>query len=151
MVEKFNIWAESIVVAIAITTIIEMLLPEGNNKKYIKIVCSIYILFTIINPIINLSKENFNIKNISEKEVINTFNYDNFKIANVYIEAYEDEIKNELIKRGYNLIDVKIEIDNIGENIENIIIKTYYISEEEKIKLKEEINQIYNIQNININ
>lgn len=31
-------WAEQIVVAVIIATIIEMILPNGNNKKYIKAV-----------------------------------------------------------------------------------------------------------------
>ena len=36
MVEWISNWAESIIVAVIIATIIEMILPEGNSKKYIK-------------------------------------------------------------------------------------------------------------------
>ena len=53
MVEWISDWAESIIVAVIIATIIEMLLPEGNSKKYIKVVIGVYVLFTIITPIIN--------------------------------------------------------------------------------------------------
>ena len=59
MIENLNIWIQSLVIAIAITTIIEMILPNGNNKKYIKIVCSIYILFTILTPLPSLKKLDF--------------------------------------------------------------------------------------------
>ena len=45
-------WAEQIIVAVIIATIIEMILPSGNNKKYIKVVIGIYVLFTILSPII---------------------------------------------------------------------------------------------------
>lgn len=45
-------WAEQIIVAVIIATIIEMILPNGNNKKYIKVVIGIYVLFTILSPIL---------------------------------------------------------------------------------------------------
>ena len=53
MVEWISNWAESIIVAVIIATIIEMILPEGNSKKYIKVVIGVYVLFTIIIPVIN--------------------------------------------------------------------------------------------------
>ena len=59
MIENLNTWIQSLVIAIAITTIVEMLLPNGNNKKYVKIVCSIYILYTILMPLPSLSKIDF--------------------------------------------------------------------------------------------
>ena len=44
--EWFSSWAQGIVVAVIIGTIIEMILPEGNCKKYIKVVVrSIYSFF----------------------------------------------------------------------------------------------------------
>ena len=150
MIEKFNLWAESLVVAIAIITIIEMLLPEGNNKKYIKMVCSIYILFIIVNPILNLNKikiEDFKIQD----ETINAFSYNTETITDVYIKTYENEIKNKLIEEGYNLSNVKLNLDYSLENIESVQISTYYITEEEKEKLIKTINKLYNINNVIIN
>ena len=150
MLEKFNLWIEAIIVAIAITTIIEMLLPEGNNKKYIKIVCSIYILFTIVNPILNLNKikiEDFKIA----KETINVSSYNAEVITEIYIKTYENEIKNKLIEEGYNLSNVKLNLDYSLANIESMQISTYYITEGEKEKLIKTISELYNINNVIIN
>ena len=36
-----------------IATILEMILPEGKNKKYIKKIIGIYILFAVLSPIIS--------------------------------------------------------------------------------------------------
>ena len=47
-------WCEGIIIAIIISVIIELLVPEGNNKKYVKVVIGIYIIFVIINPLLNL-------------------------------------------------------------------------------------------------
>lgn len=53
-------WAEQIIVAVIIATIIEMILPNGNNKKYIKVVIGIYVLFTILSPILGkITKVNY--------------------------------------------------------------------------------------------
>ena len=150
MLEKFNLWIEAIIVAIAITTIIEMLFPEGNNKKYIKIVCSIYILFTIVNPILNLNKikiEDFKIA----KETINVSSYNAEVITEIYIKTYENEIKNKLIEEGYNLSSVRLNLDYSLENIESIEISTYYIADIEKESLIKTINELYNINNVIIN
>ena len=43
-----------IVIAVIISTIIEMILPSNKNKKYIQMVIGVYVLFNIISPIISL-------------------------------------------------------------------------------------------------
>ena len=52
MVSWLSNWAEAIIIAVIIATIIEMILPEGSSKKYIKVVIGVYILFTIVSPVI---------------------------------------------------------------------------------------------------
>ena len=43
MISWFNSWAQGIILAVIIVTILEMIVPEGKNKKYIKIViCLLY-------------------------------------------------------------------------------------------------------------
>ena len=43
MIEFFRSWCEGIIVAVIIAMLIEAILPEGNNKKYVKVVIGIYI------------------------------------------------------------------------------------------------------------
>ena len=52
MISWISSWAQGIIMAVIIGAIIEMILPEGNSKKYVKIVIGVYILFTIISPVI---------------------------------------------------------------------------------------------------
>jgi len=60
MISIINSWAKGIILAIIIATIIEIILPEGNNKKYIKTIIGIYILFVMIHPFISTNKININ-------------------------------------------------------------------------------------------
>lgn len=52
MQQFINSWASGLIVAVIIATIIELVLPENKNKKYVKMVSGIFILFTVISPVI---------------------------------------------------------------------------------------------------
>ena len=67
MISNISKWAGSIVIAVIIVTILEMLLPDGKNKKYIKTVMGVYILFTVISPIVKgVSRNNIDIESLIE-------------------------------------------------------------------------------------
>ena len=67
MVEFLSSWAGNITVSVIIATIIEMILPEGKNRKYIKTVIGVYILFIILSPIITkISGQEIDMQNIFE-------------------------------------------------------------------------------------
>ena len=53
MIEFISSWAEQIVLAVIVATIIELILTKNKNKKYIQMVIGVYVLFNIISPIIN--------------------------------------------------------------------------------------------------
>ena len=82
-------WCEGIIIAIIISVIIELLVPEGNNTRS-SVVIGIYIIFVIINPLLNLMNykidfEYFeNLKKFEEnsEEVSSNFNSD---MKDVYI------------------------------------------------------------------
>ena len=38
MVNFINSWVQGIILSIIIATIIEIILPEGNNKKYVRLI-----------------------------------------------------------------------------------------------------------------
>ena len=42
-----NTWLQGIIVCVIIVTIIELILPSGSTKKYIKVVLGMFILFNI--------------------------------------------------------------------------------------------------------
>ena len=54
MISWLSKWAQGIIVAVIIATLIELILPNGSSKKYVKVVIGIYILFTIISPVIEM-------------------------------------------------------------------------------------------------
>lgn len=122
MINFFSKWAQGIIVAIIIAVIIEMILPEGNNKKYIKMVLGIYVLYTILNPILLKFSDGISIENIMVDEysisqnsidavAINT----NATIEAVYTKNIKNEIKTYLSSKGFNVNDINAIIETEDE------------------------------------
>lgn len=125
MIDWISSWAGGIVVAVIIGTIIEMILPEGNSKKYIKVVIGVYVLFTIVSPVITKfmgkSIAVSNILNLDEyveeaeksAEIQNTIHDSN---ENNILNIYADEIKNDIVAKiklkGYEVDNIEVDIAN---------------------------------------
>ncbi len=151
MINAMSTWAKSIILAVIVSTIIQMILPEGNNKKYIKTVIGLYILFTIISPIISKISGGNSTIDVSKYE--NYFNVESTTTAsanvidknldNTYTSSIKADIKNRMKQKGYkvNSLDANIELKNE---------ESYGTINSLKISLeREESNNNSNIQAVN--
>lgn len=162
MVSFISSWAQGIIISIIIATIIEIVLPEGNNKKYVKTIIGIYIIFVMINPLISkISNKSININKILEdarKEAeeieINDLTIEtNRYIQETYIDKLEDDIKQKVKEKGYNVnsFNLKIETED-EENYGYIKQIDLCISKIDEIQESENItnNMIEEIENVEI-
>lgn len=123
IINFISTWAQGIIVSVIIATIIEMILPESNNSKYIKTVIGIFILFTIISPIIAKIKggnTDNNLEDYIEVSSGNLYEVDNKidnkeMIKNMYIENLKIDIKSKVTQKGYVVGDVYIDVLNDDE------------------------------------
>lgn len=125
MVKFMKIWCEGIIVAIMISIIIELILPEGNNKKYVKVIIGIYIVFVILNPILSKVDSNINFQDYFNFETVEVSTNLNQDIKDVYVKGIEEALKSELVDKGYNIQSIECIVDENYENIQkvNIVIK----------------------------
>lgn len=146
MVNFLNSWAQRIIVVIIICTIIEMILPKGKNKNYIKTVIGIYVVFTIISPIISKLNGNINfdkylnIKNnynstIEVSSNINTNEY----VEKVYKGKLEQDIKNKLSDINYDVNNIEIEVETSDNSMYGDILKLKLQVSEKNKENKNEI------------
>lgn len=172
MIDWVSNWANAIIVAVIIGTIIEMILPEGNSKKYIKVVIGIYVLFTIVSPVItrfmgtdievsdtlDLDKYVDEVKETSKMQ--NTIQHNNENnIMDIYLEGIQNDIKEKIESKGYRTSNVKVEIANDESyNILSIDIDVNKIdntiqekNEEENGNLNSEVEIVEDINEIEIN
>ena len=160
--EFLNTWLQGIIVAVVIASIIQMILPNGNNKKYIKVVLGVYVVFQIITPVINkFFNSDFEVSSLididkytkkmetyevsSKNTDINKTNEDSIK--QIYITNLKKDIKTKLEDKDYLIKDVEVQV----ENNENYDIKSLTIYVKCKNDNKEENNKEKTENNIHIN
>ena len=155
MIEFLSSWAKSLGLAIVIVSILEMLLPNNKNKKYIRMVMGIYIIFNIISPFVK-NQDVFNIENINiekyalnetteeqqvNKEEVNQTSM-NKRIEELYIEELEKDITKKMEEQGYKVNSCKVEAsisNDEGETeIKEIRIKVEKNQTEDKNNEEEE-------------
>lgn len=155
MVEWISGWAQGMIVAVIIATIIEMLLPEGNSKKYIKVVVGIYILFTIVSPVITkITNKEFKLSDIIDLDEYieaassdNTYNEleksNNENIKEVYIASLKSDIEGKIANKGYNADSIEVEVqDNDEYTINSITISVSKLDEKEENNNIEIVNEV---------
>lgn len=152
MISFFSVWAQGIIVAIIITVIIEMLLPEGGSKKYLKIILGLYVLYTILNPILSKFSSGISLNDTIDSEqyilgdTISVAKMDTQNsIETVYIENIKKEIKTYIETKGFEVINIELTIEKQDEKTYGII-KTIELSISPKDK-----NAINNIEPVSIN
>ena len=96
MIKFFRSWCEELILSSLIVSILEMLVPNGSIKKYIRVVTGVYMIFVILSPILlkfnnaDLENEINSILQVSSSE----FNEEeeleeSFKILNTISENLE--------------------------------------------------------------
>ena len=100
MIEFISSWAEQIVLAVIVATIIELILPKNKNKKYIQMVIGVYVLFNIVSPIIK-NKEKISVEeyNIDKYETKSQYEVDQSSMDERIEKIYLEELKNNAIAK----------------------------------------------------
>lgn len=151
MIEFLSSWAQGIIVAVIIATLIEMILPNSSSKKYVKVVIGMYILFTIVSPIIKkVGGKDINLNTIniekyeqqiskSDNTISRKFEDNNTRsIKDIYISNLKADISAKLKEKGYEIDTSDIQIkDDENYTIEKITLKL--IKTEQKQEKNNEI------------
>ena len=125
-----------------------MILPNGKNKKYVEVISGLYILYVILNPILNIDKNmNFNIQSVIA-EVSEEAYVSQEQVARTYILGLENNLKNKIEENGYQVdyiqfyvttdysyiakIDVKVKngIEFDEDKIKNLVLENFEIGKE---------------------
>ena len=149
MISFISSWAEQIVLAVVVATIIELILPKNKNKKYIQMVIGVYVLFNIISPIIN-NKDNFSVEKYNTEKYESKAQYEvdqssmDARIEKIYLEELEKNTQEKFQDNGFVVTKCKVDavLDTTKKNagISLITIKIEKTDENEKLeKVKNEL------------
>ena len=140
--------------------ILEMILPKGNNKKYVTLVSGLLLTYITISPIISIlsgmseTKNNithdieaFNSQYVSTRKNIEQDTY----ILNLFEKGIENDIKNRLKQYGYAVDNIEIEY-TLNDNNEITQINDIRFSVVSKLNNEEENKMIEKVDiNISVN
>ena len=154
-------WAQGVIVAVIVASIIEMILPNNSNGKYVKVMIGIFVLFSIISPVVSRFKEGvkgtssmdsyidassreikqYPSKNLNNEETIKLMYEENLKI----------DIKSKVSQRGYTVGDIKLDILNNSEyTLNKIELRITAKNEIQNQTTKSTTTIVENIANIKI-
>ena len=160
MIEHISNWAEQIIVAVIIATLIEMILPNGNNKKYVKAVIGVYILFTIISPIfkngMNLDFEESNYERYFKPDETymamseSLVSHNNQSVEDIYKMNLKEDMKQKLQEKGYKAEKMEVQIElkeekNYGR-VKETVLTISKMQEDQKESSNIRISQVNTIQ-----
>ena len=156
-------WASGIIIAVVIGTIIEMLLPEGNSKKYIKVVIGVYVLFTIVSPVITkFTGKEIEVSNVLDlsqyveeaeesSKVQNTIKSDNENnIKSIYLDGIKNDMREKIKSKGYNVTSIDVDISNNDDyKILGVSLEIMKLEDDNTTKDNIKQNEIETIETVN--
>ena len=155
MIEFISSWAEQIVLAVIVATIIELILPKNKNKKYIQMVIGVYVLFNIISPIIK-NKEKISVEeyNIDKYQTKSQYEVDQSSMDERIEKIYLEELKNNAISKfeedGFSVekcvVDAELDTTKKNAGIHSINVRiTGSVDEEQLAKTIKMLAEEYEI------
>ena len=128
----FRIWTSAVAGIIVFSAIVEIISPEGELKKYVKLVLGMFVTVTLITPLGNISLKNTGKmlvdydKTLAFRQQKNFTEEENEKIIKLYKEKLEKKIHEELKKEIKE--NIKVYVDVNTENKEGFgDIKDIYV------------------------
>lgn len=140
MISYISSWAQQVIICVIVVTILEMILPNGNSKKYIKTIIGVYVLYVIISPGIKLiTGSDIKIdyskyeKYFEGEEVSGKI--EGISVEDTYKKELEKQMKSDIESMGYySVLDVALDFNLEEGTIKNV---TLAVSKEAKEEIKE--------------
>ena len=131
-------WLIGIVGVVSLGVLIEIILPDGENTKYIRGIFSIVVIFVIISPLPKMLKGDFFKEFVGENNAqieIDEEYYNSMKES--IHKSVIDGIEDQLASNGYENIQFEVTFDqNYAYSVKKVIVKNNFSSEEEWQKVK---------------
>ncbi|MDR7870010.1 MAG: stage III sporulation protein AF [Tissierellaceae bacterium] len=117
-------WIKDLVLLFIIITLVDLIMPKGSMRRYINFVVGLLIIFTVINPFINLVNVDFQLEKEVFRNIDSKFKYDeeildrqDEQIESIYKEKIAREVKTFVEgNTEYKISILNVEIDKTEEN-----------------------------------
>lgn len=106
-----NTYLLTILGVILLGVMIDIVLPSGSTSKYISGIFAIFVLFTIISPVLSWIKSDYTLKDYFTSTEIQLDNKLLYNMTNSRINEVENDIEQQLEDSGYIGVDISIKFE----------------------------------------
>lgn len=163
IVEFLKNWVIDIAILFVIVSLVEIVVPNSNMKRYINVVIGMLIIIVIIAPFVSLIKHDYDIDKEIYRNIINQFESNESKdskllsaqemqIKEIYINKLKNDIKKLINEESdYEVVDVNVYISEKNEDYGDIEgIELVLSNEIEKEKNSEDVVNVIKIEEIKV-
>lgn len=177
--QEISDYIATIVILIIAMTLIELLLPNHKNKKYVMFAGTLIVLMSVIHPILKVFGSDLDITSKvkefqAEMNKIEIGKAEEYQVANQMQGTYQTllitNMKERLEEIGYEVLEVEIKVDELTYEpqkiemrvryqdgyIQPIVIDVFGNLEQESfldadcVKIKEILSETYGVKKENI-
>lgn len=114
---SISAWILSIAGISVIGVLVELILPNGQTKKYVKGVFAFVVVMVIITPLPKIFESDFRVDDIFEENAIIIQEDFVYQINRDRLEKIEEMIESDLSDEGFEKIKVKINANIFTTNM----------------------------------
>ena len=114
---SISTWVLSVAGISIIGVLIELILPMGQTKKYVKGVFAFIVVLVIITPLPKLFGGEYRVEDIFEEDAIIIQEDFIYEINRDRLEKIEAMIESDLLEKGYKNIDIQLNANIFTNNM----------------------------------
>lgn len=128
-------WVLSVTAVVCLTVLLDIIMPDGQMKKYVKGIVSIIVIFVIVTPLASLAVGKFD---LTKGNI--TIDSDMLESLESTSDRYREIQLESMLSEDGITADVKIVSENGKKKVE-VIIKNEVLSENEMNILKQKVSK----------
>ena len=128
-------WVLSVTAVVCLTVLLDIIMPDGQMKKYVKGIVSIIVIFVIVTPLASLAVGKFD---LTKGNI--TIDSDMLESLESTSDRYREIQLESMLSDDGITADVKIVSKNSKKKVE-VIIKNEVLSENEMNILKQKVSK----------
>ena len=128
-------WVLSVTAVVCLTVLLDIIMPDGQMKKYVKGIVSIIVIFVIVTPLASLAVGKFD---LTKGNI--TIDSDMLESLESTSDRYREIQLESMLSEDGITADIKIVSENGKKKVE-VIIKNEVLSENEMNILKQKVSK----------
>lgn len=145
---EFGVYIMSVVGAVCLSSLSDIILPDGETKKYVKGIIALIVFAIMISPIPRLVNQDFELSDfiVDDSEYTSSSAYGLAEIENVYLEKEAFAVKI-LEENGFPdaTVTILLRYDNnlpVADNAIVVLCGTVISKKEENIDIISEVKRL---------